>query len=179
MNVASSVALVRWPEERELRLALRNRRVPRLLIVASGVTPPMDLDELEDWAAPTAAADELEARMSLLAARADGAVPAIDDADVLRVGDRWVALGPIEAKIARLLVANVGTVVARGDVERAAWGDARVRANTIDRVMHRLRSHVSTVGLALATIRSRGYVLEARASARRVTPGSDLRQVGA
>jgi DNA-binding response OmpR family regulator len=85
--------------------------------------------------------------------------PLVDEYDVLRHRDRWVALGPIEARVARELVAGLGEVVPRSRLA-AVWGKA-VRDNTIDRQIHRLRVHAAAVGLALITVRGHGYVLDA------------------
>jgi two-component system response regulator TctD len=84
----------------------------------------------------------------------------VDQHDVLRYQDRWIALGPIEARLARALVDRPGEVVARGELEAVAWGDVPVRPNTVDRQIHRLRGHLERVGLALHTIRGHGYLLE-------------------
>jgi DNA-binding winged helix-turn-helix (wHTH) protein len=86
--------------------------------------------------------------------------PTVDEYDVLRNDARWVALGPVEAKIARLLTEHPGEVVSRAELEAVAWAGTPVRPNTIDRQMHRLRNHLLVVGLALHTIRGHGYVLE-------------------
>jgi DNA-binding response OmpR family regulator len=90
--------------------------------------------------------------------------PTIDEFDVLRFADRWVALGPVEARLARELVASPGRVVPRGTLEAAGWGDAPVRPNTTDRQMNRLRNHLATVGLTLHTVRGHGYMLEPAAA---------------
>jgi DNA-binding response OmpR family regulator len=87
-------------------------------------------------------------------------IVAVDEYDVLRNDDRWVALGPVEAKLARELANKPGQVVSRAELEAAAWGEAPVRPNTVDRQMHRLRTHLVAVGLALHTIRGHGYMLE-------------------
>jgi DNA-binding response OmpR family regulator len=118
---------------------------------------------LEEWVSSTADETEVQARIAALAARVDRArrdAPLIDDDDVLRNGDRWVALGPIEARMARALAARPGEVVSRYELQQSAWGEKPVRANTTDRVMHRLRTHLGLVGLALVTVRGHGYVLE-------------------
>jgi DNA-binding response OmpR family regulator len=165
VSVDQHVAVVRWPDDAEMRHALRARRLPRLLIVPVGATPPDDLDGLEDWVSARADASEIEARMAALATKADRAsrgAPKVDDDDVLRHGEQWVPLGPIEARIARALTAHPGEVVARRALELAAWGDQSVRANTTDRLVHRLRAHAAAVGLTLVTVRGKGYVLEAR-----------------
>jgi DNA-binding response OmpR family regulator len=72
-----------------------------------------------------------------------------------------VALGPIEARMAHLLVARMGAVVRRAELERAAWGTASRRSNTTDAMVHRFRSHAASIGLQLMTIRGRGYLLQA------------------
>ena len=86
--------------------------------------------------------------------------PVVDQHDVLRHGGAWVPLGPVAARIARELVRRLGDVVSRATLERAAWGDAPVRPNTIDRQIYLLRPHLRRVGLDLHTIRGHGYVLD-------------------
>jgi DNA-binding response OmpR family regulator len=162
-TTVTHVAVLRWPEEGELRSALRARRLPRLLLVAKGVTPPTDTDPLEDWASTAAEAAEVEARLAALEARATAAsaeAPTIGDDDVIRYAGRWRALGATEARIARLLVEHAGSLVARTTIESEAWHGNPVRANTTDRQLHRLRGHLRELGLELHTIRGKGYVLD-------------------
>jgi len=162
-TIAAHVAVLRWPDEAELRAALRARRLPRLLLVGKGEEPPTDVDELEDWASATADASELEARLAVLETRAahvGRAMPTIGDDDVLRFDGKWVALGTVEGSVARILIEHLGTVVLRTQIEAAAWGGRSVRANTTDRQLYRLRCHVRELGLELHTIRGKGYVLE-------------------
>lgn len=162
-TTSSHVTVLRWPGERALRDALRARRVARLLVVEAGEHPPTDIDVLEDWASASADAAELEARLAALEARATRVddVPTIGaDDDVVRFAGRWIALGAVEASIARVLIDHVGELVTRSTIEAAAWGDRSVRANTTDRQLHRLRRHLGDIGLALHTVRGKGYVLE-------------------
>jgi len=162
-TMSPHVTILRWPGERVLRDALRARRVARLLLVEEGEHPPIDIDVLEDWASVTAGAAELEARLASLEARATKAtdVPTIgDDDDVVRYAGRWVALGTVEASIARVLLEHLGELVTRSMIESVAWGDRSVRSNTTDRQLHRLRRHLHDIGLALHTVRGKGYVLE-------------------
>ena len=162
-TTAPHVTVLRWPGEQALREALRARRVARLLVVEAGEHPPTDIDVLEDWASATADAAELEARLAALEARATRVddVPTIGaDDDVVRFAGRWIALGAVEASIARVLIDHVGELVTRSTIEAAAWGDRSVRANTTDRQLHRLRRHLGDIGLALHTVRGKGYVLE-------------------
>ena len=91
----------------------------------------------------------------------EGERPVVDDDDILHYGGHWVALGPVEARMARALATRAGELVRRADLERAGWGDEPVRPNTSDRQMHRLRRHLQATGLALITVRGHGYVLEA------------------
>ena len=158
------VVVLRWPEEDAERERLEAAGVPRLLLVEPGDVPPDVTGALEDWA--WAAADPLEvhARLHALEVRAWGrphpAPPQIDDDGVLRVGRRWVALGPIEARLAVALVERLGEVVARRDLEAAGWpGDPPAR-NTVDAQLVRLRRHLAPLGLSLRTVRSRGCLLE-------------------
>jgi DNA-binding response OmpR family regulator len=87
-------------------------------------------------------------------------VPVVDAYDVLHNDSRWIALGPVEARLARELTTHPNEVVPRTALEQAAWGDEPVRPNTVDRQMHRLRNHLLAVGLVLHTIRGHGYLLE-------------------
>lgn len=156
------VAIIRWPAERALRAALRERGMPRLLVVDAGENPPTDTDVLEDWASSAATAAEVGARIATLEVRAVApSRPSIGDDDVVRFRGRWVSLGSVEAAVARVLLARLGDVVSRGEVEAAAWGERVVRANTTDRQAHRLRTHLRSIGLELHTLRGKGYVLEA------------------
>ena len=100
----ATVTVLRWPEQSDERASLRHDGVPRLLVVSAGAMPPDDLDLLEDWVSAAADATEIEFRMATLEARAriePAPAPTIDDDGVLRHGDRWIALGPIEARLAR------------------------------------------------------------------------------
>lgn len=90
--------------------------------------------------------------------------PTIDEFDIVRWDGRWIALGPIEARVARPLLANMGDVVPRQQLEAAAWPEQAVRPNTTDRQVHRLRTHLAVLGLTLVTIRGHGYLLEAVAN---------------
>ena len=160
----TTVAVLRWPEEGDQRVALRDDGLPRLLIVSTGSLPPQDLDLLEDWVFASSSADEIEFRIATLEARATQdaqSSPSIDDDGVHRYGGRWIALGPIEARLARELTGHVGELVPRPALEAVAWEGKPVRTNTADRQFHRLRGHLAAVGLVLVTVRGKGYILEA------------------
>src|SRR2546422_2521905 len=108
--------LVRWPNEAEQRKQLAERHIPRLLLVDDGIPPPESLDCLEDWIRLPAAESDVRARIDALLARARAhlrTAPEIDGHGVLRYGNGWVSLPPVEARLADALVDRFGAVVGR------------------------------------------------------------------
>jgi hypothetical protein len=158
------IVVLRWPEEDEERRRLRAAGVPRLLLVEPGDVPPDATDALEDWTWAGADALEVHARLHALEVRALGTAttpaPHIDDDGVLRVAGRWVALGPIEARLVAQLIERLGEVVGRRKLEEAGWLGEPPARNTVDAQLVRLRRHLAPLGLALRTVRARGYLLE-------------------
>ncbi len=159
----TNVEVIDWPagEQRRIRLAGMNR--PRLLLVAASGPPPSCVDPLEDWVRLPAGEGDIEARLAALARRADQLEPmgpVIDTDDVVRCGDAWVALPPVEARIISALIARLGTVVSRADLAAAGWPDGAPGRNALDVHVLRLRRRIASLGLAIRTIRSRGYLLE-------------------
>jgi hypothetical protein len=155
------VELLHWPEEADRRTDPAMGHTARLLLVSSGTLPPLDTGYLEDWARTSADALEIEARLAVLEARAHEereAVPTIDSDGVLRYHDAWLALGPLEAGMADLLVRRWRQLVPRHEVE-TVWpvppGHAALRSQVL-----RLRRRLGSVDLRLRTLRSRGYLLE-------------------
>jgi hypothetical protein len=115
------VALVQWPAEQDRREELRRAGQPRLLLVERGA-PPIPTDELEDWIRLPADDLDLRVRVEALRRRTDNdavAVPLLDDDGVLRVGDRWVSLPPVEARLTRALLERFGAVVSRDALGQA------------------------------------------------------------
>ena len=111
---------------------------------------------------------ELSARMAALTARARHHVaperPDLDDDGVLRIGRSWVSLPPVEARLTAALLDRLGAVVSREALARAGWPDGAPGRNALDVHVLRLRRRLGTVGLAIRTVRSRGYLLEAATS---------------
>jgi DNA-binding response OmpR family regulator len=123
--------------------------------------PPTSVDPLEDWVWGAASPRDVDARVAALERRARrGDVPAIDEAGRLRVDGATVLLTPMEAVLAGRLLRDFGEVVGREALRRAAWPRGRVRERTLDTHMMRLRRHLAGVGLAVRTIRARGWLLE-------------------
>jgi DNA-binding response OmpR family regulator len=157
------VVLVRWPAERHRRDRLAAEEVPRLLLVEDGAPPPPVGDCLEDWIRVPVDDLDLQARMVGLAARGHRHLtvsPALDDDGVLRLGQAWVSLPPVEARLTSALLERMGAVVSRDALARAGWPDGAPGRNALDVHVLRLRRRLSAVGLAIRTVRSRGYLLE-------------------
>jgi len=157
------VVLLRWPAEAPRRAALAATEVPRLLLVDDGTEPPQPGDCLEDWLRVPASEAEVDARISALAVRSGrhlSARPSLDDDGVLRCGNRWVPLPPVEARLTAALLERLGAVVSRDRLAGAGWPDGAPGRNALDVHVLRLRRRIDPLGLVIRTVRSRGYVLE-------------------
>jgi DNA-binding response OmpR family regulator len=165
------VVLVRWPSDEVTLTRLRADRVPRVLLVEGGAPPPSILDELEDWIRVPADEVDLHARVDAMERRARARttdVPDLDDDGVLRFGGGWVPLPPVEARLTGALIERCGAVVSRDALGRAGWPEGAPGRNALDVHVLRLRRRLSPLGLAIRTVRSRGYLLE-RAEVRAAT----------
>lgn len=160
------VVLVRWPDERDRREELRRSGRPRLLLLDDGSPAPTTVDALEDWIRLPADEADVRARVQALELRAIGNgagvdVPSLDEDGVLRLGGQWVALPPVEARLTEALLDRWGAVVSRDALARAGWPDGAPGRNALDVHVLRLRRRLEPIGVAIRTVRSRGYVLEA------------------
>ncbi len=157
------IELLRWPTDRNRRERLRESGRPRLLLVEGSAEPPTPADLLEDWIRIPAERADVRARIAALILRSGGSVdPAIliDETGSLRHDGGQVALPPIEARILGHLIDHVGHVVSRPDLVRAVWPDDPPDRNVLDVHLVRLRRRISSAGLRIRTIRSRGLLLE-------------------
>lgn len=106
---------------------------------------------------------DLRARVEGVRRRAEAKVepePVLDDDGVLRLGDRWVSLPPVEARLTQALLGRYGAVVSREALGRSGWPDGAPGRNALDVHMLRLRRRLGPLHLAIRTVRSRGYLLE-------------------
>ena len=162
------VVLVRWPVEAARRDELQQEGRPRLLLLEDGVAPPRaGPDDLEDWIRVPAGDLDLRARVEGLQRRSEARVdpaPALDEDGVLRLGDQWVSLPPVEARLTAALLGRYGAVVSRDALARAGWPSGAPGRNALDVHMLRLRRRLSPLALAIRTVRSRGYLLERAAA---------------
>ncbi|HEY6628298.1 MAG TPA: helix-turn-helix domain-containing protein [Acidimicrobiia bacterium] len=163
------VAFIRWPGEKEKRASMLASQQPHLLLVESG-PPPVDVTLIEDWIRIPAPAVDIEARLELLRRRSIPAQPSrltpfLGADGILRFGDDWVSLSPLEVRLVSALLARPDAVVTRQALIDSGWpqvgeGRPNPRRNTLDAHMVRLRQRLPAVGLTVRTIRSRGYMLE-------------------
>lgn len=162
-SAAMEVVMLRWPVESARRAALAAANAPRLLLVEGGSPAPEAEDCLEDWLRVPASEEDLRARAEALALRARAhisTVPLLDPDGLLRFGNRWVPLPPVEVRLMRALLERFGTVVHREALAQAGWPDGAPGRNALDVHVLRLRRRLEPVELAIRTIRSRGYLLE-------------------
>ena len=164
--------MLRWPEEEGRRTRISRQGAPRLLLVPDGEEPPAVADCLEDWIRIPANEDEVRARVDALSVRSQAHLtdapreteaaptPVLDDFGVLRMNGSWVALPPLEARLAEALLERMGTVTSRDLLVRAGWPTAPPGRNALDVHVLRLRRRLGPVGLAIRTVRSRGYLME-------------------
>jgi len=156
---------VRWPLEAARRDELRAQGYPRLLLLEDDAAPPLPApaDDLEDWIRVPAGEMDLRARVEGLRRRAEAQAdpaPALDDDGVLRLGDQWVSLPPVEARLTAALLDRYGAVVSRDALGRAGWPAGAPGRNALDVHVLRLRRRLSPLALAIRTVRARGYLLE-------------------
>lgn len=163
----AEVVTLRWPSEQNLRDALARSGRARLLVVEPDASPPVASDPLEDWVRETAGELDKRARLEGLRLRLEQTlevVPELDDHGVIRFGERWAPLPPVEARLTDLLIRRFGAVVPRADLTAAGWPDGAPGRNALDVHVLRLRRRLEPVRLAIRTVRSRGYVLEPAAA---------------
>ncbi len=106
---------------------------------------------------------DLRARVDGLRRRVEAKVapaPDLDEDGVLRLGDQWVSLPPVEARLMAALLERYGAVVSRDALSRAGWPAGAPGRNALDVHMLRLRRRLGPLALAIRTVRSRGYLLE-------------------
>jgi DNA-binding winged helix-turn-helix (wHTH) protein len=157
------VVLVRWPAEQHRRAELEQAGAPRLLLLEDGALAPVTSDDLEDWIRLPAGEDDVRARVEGLRRRHEARtapLPVLDEDGVLRVTGRWASLPPVESRLMTALLERYGAVVSRDALARAGWPDGAPGRNALDVHMLRLRRRVGPLGLAIRTVRSRGYLLE-------------------
>ncbi len=157
----ADVVILHWPAERARFDELAGDERPRLLLVAPGAAPPETWDGRTDWIRMPADEVDVWTRVAMLQRRAEPRPdPVIDEFDVLWRGSAWLGLSAIDARLMRLLLETPGRVVSRRRLANAGWPDGLPSERMVDAYVKRLRPRIEPLGLAIRTIRSRGYFLE-------------------
>lgn len=157
------VELIRWPADEQRRAELRDAGRARLLLVEDGAPAPIVSSLDEDWIRVPAGESDLQARIAGLARRVGDDAPPTPELDrdgLLHRGGHWVSLPPVEERLTAALLDRFRLVVSRDALARAGWPDGAPGRNALDVHMLRLRRRVDPLGLAIRTVRSRGYLLE-------------------
>jgi len=158
----NEVVLIHWPAEEARLERLRADGVPRLLLIEDHRAAPASSDPLEDWIRLPAPEEDLRTRVTTLSGRArTGRPPTVDGDGLLRYGNRWVTLSPVERSLAAALVDRFGAVVGRDTLARRAWPGGSPTRNALDVHMLRLRRRIASLSLEVRTVRARGYLLQA------------------
>jgi hypothetical protein len=88
-----------------------------------------------------------------------GDAPYVDEYDLVRRGDAWCALSPIEAAIVRVLLERGPRVATRREIGTRAWPAGMPAGRPIDGRLHRLRARLAPLGLRIHSVRRRGLML--------------------
>jgi hypothetical protein len=155
------VVILRWPEERDGLAALEDDERPRLLLVAPDASPPQEWDRRTDWIRLPADEVDIWTRVAMLQRRTRRRpAPHVDEFDVLWRGSEWVSLSAIDARLTRALLRQPGSVLNRRALAAAGWPESAPHERMVDSYVKRLRARLPALGLAIHTVRSRGYFLE-------------------
>lgn len=165
----ASVLEIQWPSGAVQRsdAALSGRA--RLLLVEPGCRAPICPDPLEDWIRLEDSLEDRTVRRQALAelvrsysnqSRQILQQVVVDETDLIHSRGNWVALPHIEAELVRVLLAREGGVASREVLLRVGWPDGAPKRNDLDVHISRLRKRLLGVGLAIRTVRSRGYALD-------------------
>lgn len=156
--------ILRWPADADRREELRRHGHPRLLVLDPGAVPPERVDDLEDWLWTPTDERDLFARLNRLTVRSrprdlgPGDVVVTPAGDVV-VGHLRTALPPAEARILEVLADPPGRVRSRTVLEQAVWAGRAHGPRALDSRLFTLRARLVPVGLAIHSIRGRGFLL--------------------
>lgn len=167
--LGAGVVVLRWPPEADRFARAAGPGQPVLLLIEEGSEPPAIDDCCQDWVRLPADRAEIALRVRSLCARARAhqVIPTLDDHRRLLSEGRWVALSPVEERLARPLVEQFGQVVGYEELQRRGWPGAPTSENALRLHLMRLRRKVADLGLDLRSVRAAGAVLQ------RSTAGDD------
>ena len=102
--------------------------------------------------------DELVERLGACAV--EPPAPQVDPGGVLHFRGRYVPLPPVEERLARTLVDELGLIVSPSRLVSNAWPDCAVRLASLRTGITRLRHRIELLGLTVRSVRGQGYVVE-------------------
>jgi two-component system, OmpR family, response regulator len=158
--VNRDVFVLRWPEEADTVDRLARLGVPRLLLVEPGVAPPGGTSCVEDWLRLPADDVDIRARLAALAERATRhpTAPVVQEYGCLSHRGTTVFLPPVDERVARALVENLGHPVPTEELMSRAWSQGG--SNAALRVhISRLRRRLAPLGLTITSVRAQGYLI--------------------
>ncbi len=155
------VSVLDWPEQAERADELGRAGHLRLLLVAPDVAAPVDWDLTSDWLRRPADQRDVLARIETLQRRSEATESALrlDEDGLLWRGLDWVALAPLELRLAACLLENTHRVVGRSELDAAAWPDGSPGPRALDARLQRLRVRIAALGLEIVSVRQRGFLL--------------------
>jgi len=159
--VVDGIEVLLWPEEDDRRRRAAEAGVACLLLLGEEVVAPI-CRPTEDWIRPPVSADDLEARCRSLRSRvACISVPELDPDGALWFGGERVDVPVGQQPLVELLVDRYRAVVRHGELASAyAAGGGQPSDDALKAAVVRLAPRLESVGLALRSIRGRGYLLE-------------------
>ena len=156
------VEVLRWPAQAALREPLRRAGIPRILLLGPDDLVPEPIGIDEDWLRLPADDADLRERVQRLRqwqAVLSADEPYVDEHQHLVRGGRAVRLSAAEARLVPVLLAAVGQVVSRAELQRCLGEDAPASGAALDAAMYRLRKRLRQAGCTLRPVRGRGYAL--------------------
>lgn len=159
--LSTRVAILHWPDDAAVIEYLRAEGRPRLLLVAPDGSPPRVVASEEDWIRLPASDVDVRARAVALEARTSMPSATLDlreDGRFFYRG-RWVSLSPTEQGLMEVLISHLDQVVPQ-DTLAGSIAHRRLSPSALRVHLTRLRRRVAPLGIAVRSIRNRGYALD-------------------
>jgi hypothetical protein len=176
----TDIVVVSWPAEAAKAVALAEAGTFRLLLVDPEADPPVLEDARADWLRMPADERDVAARVLSLTRRrdAEAETPHVDQAGRLFYGGRWVALSPVESRLASALGQQCGVIVAAEELIDRVWphgeegpssGSPSAPPVALRVHLARLRKRVEPLGLEVRAVHS-GLVMLMQPRGRALMP---------